>query len=425
MTIGMSAMFAVQIAEIWFVARLGTTSLAAISFTFPLVFSLNSIAFGIGIGCSSLMSRHIGGGKWTDARRIASHGLLLVLVLMSVGALVGLVTIDPLFTLMGASAETLVLIHSYLEIYYPGSVLLTLGMVMSSQLRAAGNARVPALVMTAGSLLNLALAPLLIFGMGGLPRLELAGAAAAAVIARGVMMVALLIYVTRIERLVRWQLESLGQSWREILSIGIPAMATQLIGPVSTAVITAMLADYGETIVAGFGVASRIEGVFVMLLFALSASIGPFVGQNWGAQRADRVQRGLSLAYRFCLAWGLLTFVALWFAAAPLAAMFNDDPSVVDTAALYLMIVPISYGPWGVLMMASASFNSLGRPIPSTIMSFVRMFVLYIPLAMACEVVLGYSGIFVAAAAANCIMALTGFVWLRHHLAVNARVPRG
>ena len=210
-------------------------------------------------------------------------------------------------------------------------------------------------------------------------------------------------------------------STRRILHIGIPAMATQMIGPVSAAVITRLLAGHGETVIAGFGVATRIEITIIIALFALSGSIGPFVGQNWGANRPERVRSGVNTAYVFCLGWGFIGAVVLFLFGESMASWIDDGPGVVVVAAFYLAFVPWSHGLWGVLMMASASFNGLGRPIPSTIMSFARMFVLNVPLALFFNELWGYRGIFLATAAANCLMGVAGYLWFRRTFFPNSR----
>ena len=112
----------------------------------------------------------------------------------------------------------------------------------------------------------------------------------------------------------------------------------------SAAIITRMLAHHGEVVVAGFGVATRIEAVSVMVLFALSASIGPFVGQNWGAGRPERVREGLRVAYLFCIGWGLLIALPLLFLGEPISGLVDDSGPVISTAAWYLAVVPWSYG---------------------------------------------------------------------------------
>jgi len=414
MMMGVSSTILVSMLEIGFIGQLGTEQVAAITFTFPLVMILNSIALGIGIGTSSVIARNVGSGQRDDVKRLGTHSLLLVAGAMAVLSFLGWLTIDPVFTALGASAEVMPLIHSYLNIYYPSVILYTTAMVAGNIMRANGSATIPGVVMTLGAGLHLLLDPFLIFGWFGLPRLELAGAATAMAISRVITLGVLLYYVSRWHMvLLRDVTAGFLGSCRRILHVGLPAMATQLIGPVSAAIITRLLADYGEVVVAGFGVATRVEAVAVMLLFALSGSIGPFVGQNWGARRPERVKAGLRVTYQFCIVWGLIAALPLLMFGSNIASWVDDNAQVIGTAAFYLSVVPWSYGLWGVLMMSSASFNAVGKPLPSTMLSFTRMFILYIPLALLLESFLGYTGIFVATAVSNCTMGVLGYLWFR------------
>jgi putative MATE family efflux protein len=420
MMAGVSSSILVSMLEIGFIGQLGTQPLAAIAFTFPAVMFLTSIALGIGIGTSSVIARGVGGGDRTDAQRLGTHSLLLVSATMLALSVLGLLTIDPVFRALGAGPELLPLIHSYLQIYYPSVLLFTLTMVAGNIMRANGRANVPGLVMTLGAFANLALDPILIFGWFGAPRMELAGAATAAAITRFATAGILLYCVVRDDLVVVERLfQDFAESSRRILQVGLPAMATQLIGPVSAAVVTRLLAAHGEVVVAAFGVASRIEAVAVMLLFALSGSIGPFVGQNWGANQPQRVREGLTVAYRFCVIWGLIAAALLWFFGGDLAALVDDSSSVVTTAAFYLAMVPWSYGLWGMLMMASASFNALGKPLPSTMLSFSRMFLIYVPLALLLDNLYGYPGIFIATATSNALGGMLGYLWFRQRYFID------
>lgn len=424
MMAGISANIMVGMLEIGFIGQLSTKHLAAITFTFPVVMILSSIALGIGIGTSSVIARSVGAGSSEEVKRLGAHAMLLVFGAMSVLSLIGYLTIDPVFTFLGASPDLLPLIHSYLDIYYPTMLLFTMTMVAGNIMRANGNANVPGLVMTLGALANLAIDPLLIFGWFGLPRMELTGAAVAAAISRLGTAAVLIYYVRRGGLISTTNLfHGLFASAKRILHIGLPAMATQLIGPVSAALITRLLAGHGEVVVAGFGVATRIEAVSVMVLFALSASIGPFVGQNWGASRPERVRLGLRVAYQFCMVWGLLIALPLFFFGSIFSGLVDDSESVIQTATWYLAVVPWSYGLWGVLMMASASFNALGKPLPSTALSFSRMFILYIPLALLLDNFFGYHGIFIATAISNGVMGAAGFFWFRHRFFPDAARP--
>jgi Na+-driven multidrug efflux pump len=124
----------------------------------------------------------------------------------------------------------------------------------------------------------------------------------------------------------------------------------------------------------------------------------------------------MRVVYQFSLAWGVAAWLLLLLLGDRLVPLIDANPDVVAAARAYLAIVPISYGCWGVLMMSSAAFNSLGKPIPSTVMAFTRMFVIYVPLAMLADRYLGYTGIFIATATANTVMGGWGYFWLKQTL---------
>jgi len=417
MIMGVASSIIVQTLEMGFIGHLSTRHIAAITFTFPLTMVLTSIALGISIGTSSVIARAIGSGEGAVIGRLGTHSLILVAVLMLALSAIAYVGIDPLFMSMGASPEALPLIHSYLDIYLPGVVLFTTTMIAGSIMRASGSANIPGVVMTVAALFNLIIDPILIFGWFGFPRMELAGAAAAMTITR-LLTTAVMFYFVLKSGMIQIQNPFAGffASAKRILHIGLPAMATQLIGPVTAVIITAMLAQHGEVVVAGFGVAGRIEAVAAIVLFALSGSIGPFVGQNWGAGQVERVREGVTASYKMSIAWALLVAIPLFFLGGTLASWMDDDPTVIGVAAFYLALVPWGYGLWGVLMMASASFNALGKPLPSTVLSFARMFIIYLPLAVVLNESYGYQGIFVATVLSNVVAGAVAWLWFRSRL---------
>lgn len=417
MIMGVSSSILVQTLEMGFIGQLSTQHVAAITFTFPATMILTSIALGISIGTSSVIARSVGEGASVTAQRLAVHSLMLVTAVMALLSTLAFVYLEEIFRAMGASDALLPLIQSYMYIYLPGVVMFTLTMIASSIMRANGNAGIPGTVMTLGALLNLALDPVLIFGWFGMPRLELAGAAIAMTITRVATSAVLLYYLCRAGQLLRSdRLRGFVESTRRIMHVGLPATATQLIGPVTAAIITRLLSAHGEVVVAGFGVATRLEAVAAIALFALSGSIGPFVGQNWGAGEVARVRAGIRTSYMFCIGWGLTAAALLFFFGPSLAGLVDDNPLVLPIAAVYLTLVPWSYGLWGTLMMSSASFNALGKPLPGTVLSLVRMVVLYVPMAAVFDAYWGYTGIFVATMLSNIIMGVCGMVWLRQRV---------
>ncbi len=414
--LGITANLGAQLLEAFYLAQVSTEVLAAYSFTFPVLGAVMSLSLGISIGLSSVLARTVGSGDQEQTRRLASDGISLVSAVMLVISVLGYLTIDPLFRALGANETTLPLIHSYMSIYYLSLVFMAVPAIGANAMRAMGDASISGTIMVSGAILQAVLGPFLIFGLLGLPALGLEGAAWANLVARLVLFVVTVSILHFREHLLSYTKLTVSivlHSWRRILAISIPATATQMIGPISNGVIVGLLATFSQETVAGFGIASRIEAMAVIPLFALSASIGPFVGQNWGATRYDRANKAMLLCFQYAMGWGLLVALVMYFFGQPISVMFDDNPDVVAVTGLYLMIVPISYGAWGVLMMASATFNSLGKPISSTIMSVVRMVVLYVPLAFLGKHFFGLAGIFAAAAFTNIIMGIVSYLWNR------------
>ena len=411
---GIFAIIAFNLVDTYFVGQLGTDELAAMSFTFPVVMTLGNLALGLGVGASSVIARAIGEGDRLKVQRLTTDSLTLSFLTVCIFAVLGLLTIDPLFTALGATPNIMPLIHSYMEIWYWGMICLVIPMVGNSAIRAAGNTTIPSVIMTVAAGINIALDPLLIMGWGDFPRLELAGAAFATVISRATTLVAALLFLHYRQRMLCFNLPKFRvilKSWGHILHVGLPAATTSMLHPISIGVITSMVAVYGSQAVAGFGIASRMESFSLIVLMALSATIGPFVGQNWGAKKYSRVQKALRLSFMFCLFWGVLVAVILFSSASWIVSLFNKNTEVIAIATTYLVIVPISYGTSGIIQIANSTFNALGKPLLSTVMSFTRMLVLYIPLAYFGSQLFGIRGIFAAACFSNLTVGLIAFLW--------------
>ncbi len=425
---GVFAIIAFNLVDTYFVGQLGTEPLAAMSFTFPVVMTLGSLSIGLGVGASSVISRAIGEGDRQRVQKFTTNSLTLALTVVVIFVVLGLLTIDPLFTALGASADVVPLVRDYMQIWYIGMVFLVVPMVGNSAIRASGNTVTPSLIMIFAAVINIVLDPLLILGIGGFPRLELQGAAIATVISRGMTLIAALFVLHFKERMLYLKLPSIQNTlwcWKDILYVGLPAAASNMINPISIGVITSILAAFGAEAVAAFGVASRIESFALIALMALSASMAPFVGQNWGAKKYARVGKALQLSFLFCFFWGLMMAAILVPTAPMLVGFFNQNPDIVAIASRYLWIVPISYAGAGIILVANSAFNALGKPIPSVVMTVARMFVLYIPLAYIGGRFYGVNGVFAAGCISNLIVGIGAYVWNQNTCSVKAAKKAG
>jgi len=419
MLMGIFAMVAFNLADTYFVAQLGTTQLAAMSFTFPVVMLVHSLAFGLGTGTVSVLSRAIGRGDYREVRRLTSHSLMLAVLVVVLLVLAGLVTIGPLFTMLGATPEVLPLIRQYMTVWYVGMVFVTVPMVGNNAIRATGDTKIPGFIMMVAAAVNICLDPLLIFGLAGFPRLELVGAALATVIARAMSLALSLSILHFRERMIEFALPSirnLWDSWKKVLYIGVPAAATNIMVPLSMGVIVRLVARFGTAAVAAVGAGVRVQAFAMMVTIALGASLIPFIGQNWGAREFDRVQRAQRISNRFSFFWGLLCAAAFLVAAVPIGRLFSDEPEVVYNIAGYLWIVPVSYGMLGISRLTAASFNAINKPLISATITMTHMFVLYIPLAYVGARLLGLRGLFAGISLANIVtgaIALLVIAWAR------------
>lgn len=424
---GIAAMMTFNIVDTWFVAQLGEKELAAMSFTFPVVMTLVSLGIGMMAGTASIISRVLGRGNMQRVRRLTTDAALLAFIIAILFSVIGLLSMDWVFKALGAEEEILPLIKDYMITWYYGYVFILMPMVGLGAVRATGDSKLQSRILILASIMNLILDPLLIFGLWGFPELGIQGAALATVISRGLSFVMGYWALHFNKRMITYELPTwheLKASWGSILHVGLPAAGTNIIIPLAGGVIVALVAQFGVNAVAGFGAATRIEQMTLVVFYAMSAMIGPFVGQNLGAEKYHRIGEAMNLCGRFCLVSGLFIAVLLALSASFLMRQFSDDQQVIDVGVLYLWIVPISFGLEGVVMVANAAFNGVGRPLPGVVISVLRMVLLYLPLAYVFSLFLGVAGIFIGAALANIISGIVAWWWFERTCRLHLVSPK-
>ena len=413
--LGISSMILASMIETIYIGVLGAKELAAYSFMFPVIMALTSISMGVGIGASSLIARAEGEGDREQVKILATHTVFLTLALTLVLSCSTYFFLEYFYSLMGAKGEVLQLVVAYAEIWVVfGLVSFTIPMVSSTVLRALGIAKMPGYIMTITSGIQLVVSPILIFGLFGVPAQGLLGSAYGFLVIGVIRIIAFGVLVANENILLTTQvLKGWLLSFKAIMHIALPSMLSSLIGPVSIGITIALLAAHGDVIVAAFGVVSRIEMLVTMILGALSSSVAPFVGQNWGAKQDERVQEGLWIAYRFCLFWGVVCFIILGLFGENLVGLINDDEQLIEAAGWFMVIVPISFGLMGIGQVAASVFIALGKPMPPTILAILRTVVVYIPMAIAFDSYWGYIGIFVSLMIANVLFGGAAYAWAR------------
>lgn len=402
MIFGLLAILMFNLVDTFFISLLGTQALAAISYTFPVTFAVNCITMGIGAGLSTCIGRLLGQGESQQAARVSSHGLLLALLLIVATSTLGLLTIEPLFLLLGATHELIPLIKEYMVVWYLTIPLLVLPMAGNSAIRATGDTKRPAQIMLLAGAINGALDPLLIFGYGPFPELGIQGAAIASAISwLGALLGSIYLLIKREKLLVMPSFATLYHDWQQILKIGTPAALSTAMTPICGALLMMMLSSHGTAAVAAYGAAQRIESILILVLISLTSTLTPFMAQNFGAQNPARSFAGLFICLRFSLLFQLMVFIIMVPLSIPLAALFSQEQAVRDLLWHYLLVVPISYGFQGVVMILVSALNALHQPIKAFQWSFMRLFVFNLPAAWIGGQLYGIEGLFIGIAAGN------------------------
>lgn len=382
MVLAILAILSVSLVDTYFIGQLGEAPLTAISFTFPVVLTISSLAIGLAAGASSVVARTVGLGDRQDTRRVSTDSLVLALGFVIAASTLGWVFVRPLFAALGARGVVLDDVVTYMQVWFIGMPFLVVPMVANGLIRANGDSAVPSAIMTVAAFVNAALDPVLIHGWWGAPALGIAGAAWATLAARGVSCVLAIAVLVGRERLLTLQvpdLSTLWASWRRILSVGVPAAASNMVNPLGLTGITALLASYGDDVVAAFGVATRIESFVAIPLLALSAAIGPIAGQNWASAPA-RSRRAVAQSMGFCVAWSGLAAGVFWFAATPLTAPFAPTDSIQALAIQYLHVEGWTVGGYGIVIVAAAACNAIDHATRGLVMNLLRTVVLTVPL---------------------------------------------
>jgi putative MATE family efflux protein len=411
MVIGIIAVFFFNLVDTFFIALLGTQSLAAVSFTMPIAMIVMNLAIGLGIAASALIAGATGSRDQTLAQHYVAATLLLTFAVAILMLAMGVIFNDDLFLLLGADADLLPLIWQYMQFWWPGVVVMMLMIVINSCMRAVGNTKLPSMMMLGSAVLNAILDPLLIFGIGPIEGMGIAGAALASTLCWLIVVMVMLYSLARID-LLHWgrlTFKALVTIWQRLMSLGVPAIITNVLVPVASAFLLVMIAPMGEQTVAAFGVGARIEPFVIVAILALTSTIPVFVGQNFAAGQHARIWQALSIAVRFILVWQIVVWLILWAISPFLATIFSEDPVVIEQIVNYLMIMPIGYAGMGIVLCANSALNALQKTSVSMLLNLVRLTAFYVPLAWLGGHYYGFEGLLLGASLGNLIAGL--IVW--------------
>ena len=404
MIVGVAAIMSVGLIDAYFIGQLGRDELAAVSFIFPITIALASLGVGVMVGINSVISRALGEGDLERAEQRANFGVIFA---VGIGVVMGLalfVLLDPLFRLMQASDALMPLITAYMQPFALGLPVLLLQMGVNGVLRGQGEARLVSLVSITYAVVNWALDPVLITGAFGFGGFGVSGAAYATIVGYGVAALMALFFIARTRLAInpaKIRGCDLAASSKAIMRVAGPAAFSNAINPIGLSVLTALLASQGEAAVAGFGAAGRLQSFAVVPLLALSGSIGAIIGQNWGANRADRARRAMYWAGLFCLGYGIATAIVLFLFGDWFAKFFTEDAAVIEEFSRYLAISVWGYAGFGLLIVGNGALNAVDRAPFALAQSAARVFLVMLPIGWLLRASWGADAVYAAELLAN------------------------
>lgn len=402
--VGILMTFMFQLVDTYFIGKLGTTELAAASFAYPIYFLVVSLFMGLSAGVSSTIGKALGEQNFKKAKMLTTVSQIVFILLTVIIGAVGYYTITPVFSALGASSEMIALVAQYMEVIYIGMFFLVGTLIGNASLMAKGVMVQSTVIMGIGGLVNLILDYILIFGMGDIPAMGLQGAGLATVLSWVVTLVLMNLLLVK-EKLVSFSFGSFAYvkaGLGEVFTVGGPAVAAQVLNPIAIAVITRVVSGYGDTAVAAFGIASRIESLGLTGVMSLSVVMTPMVAQNFGAKIQSRLDEIVMYSGKITVYWSVVLYTVLLLFTGAISSIFTDQVEVVDHIQYYFYIIGATFPFFGLTLITTSFFNGVYRPQDSLKLTLVKSLGLTIPLVIIGSFV-SLSGVWAGIALANIV----------------------
>lgn len=368
--------------DLYWIGRLGREAVAAVSIAGNLTFIVLALSQMLGVGTTTLVSHAVGQKDKTRALLVFNQAQLLSMISGVLFVCAGFALRPWYVGALAADAATAELASAFLGWFIP-AMGLQFGLVaLGSALRGTGNFKPGMVVGSVTVMVNMALAPFLIFGWGTGVAFGVAGAAMASFLSVAIGVVWLATYPLRVDsylRFVRADWKPQGHLWAALLKIGLPAGTEFALMAVYLFMVYTISRPFGAAAQAGFGIGLRIVQAGFMPVVALGFGVAPVAGQNFGAGKPERVRRAFQDAA--LMAAGIMAAFAVLclLAPAPLIAFFSSDPAVVRVGEEYLRIVAWSFVASGVTFVVSSTFQAMGNSIPPLLTSFARLALFAVP----------------------------------------------
>lgn len=355
-----------------FVGRLGSEALAALVVAFPLMMLFMGVSMGTGVGASSLISRRLGAGDREGANRIAGNTITLAIILGLLMTGICLPNLETFLRLLGATDSVLSPAKDYMSILVTFAVINSFSLIVGNIVRAEGNPILSSTTRIISAVINIVLDPILIFGVGPIPAMGVAGAATATVIGRGIGGLIFLVYLISRATSYRFRLGYFLLNLKilaEIYRVGMASIVRMTAGSLVMGFNNRIAASFGVVTLAVVGVVIRFARFTFMPTMGLGQGMIPLVGYNFGAKQKERVGEIVIKAVLASFIWGLMCWIAVMLFPSQLMSIFNNDPEFLLEGAPALRIFALLFFAVGIQRILSSFFQGIGKGLPSLVLT--------------------------------------------------------
>ncbi|PAB59326.1 MATE family efflux transporter [Anaeromicrobium sediminis] len=398
-----------------FVSRISETALAALSLAFPIQLILIAMGVGTGIGTSSLISRLLGMKEYDKASNTALHVVLISFIYGTITALVGYFFVDDI---VGTFTSDKILIGhaiSYIQPILLGSIAVYLPTIGNNILRGEGNTFIPMVTMLIGSVLNIILDPILIFGYGPFPEMGVAGAAIATIASRIISGSFIIWVLLSNNNRVKFNIKKFNfdkDIIRKLYAVALPAITMQCMASFMISSFNYLLSDYGESAISAMGIYIRLQSFVFMPVFGLNQGYIPIMGYNYGHKHPNRMKEAMK--YATLIAFTFTTIGTIIFQLFPenLILLFGNSEELLSIGTKALTTISIAFPIIGPAIIGSTTFQALGFGIPSLILSFLRQMILLLPVGYLLNKLGGLDYIWFSFPISEVISFIVMIIWL-------------
>lgn len=402
----------------------GTLALAALAVCFPIQLFMLAVAQTVGIGSASIISRSLGAGDKDYAERVAGSSFATAAVMAVVLAAVGISLLDPLLRLFGASDQVLPYGRRYLSVILPGGVLFAVAVSSHNLVRSEGNTKIAMFSMMIGAGTNIALDPVMIFGLD----MGIRGAAVATVIGQACSFLYLMRHFARGRSTLcirACNLRPRLEIATKALRIGSASFARVSAGSLMAIAVNNTIMDYGEDVhLAVLGVAQRLLIFLLMPMFGLVQGLQPVVGYNYGARLYARVRRAMKLSLGAGVCYMLLWLVVLEVFPHRALSLFSSDRELLRVGAPILRILVITFPLIPFQVVGASFFQALGKALPALVLSASRRALFIVPLALLLPSFMGLRGVWFSFPIADVLATVLTLSWFGHEARLMRRRER-